>query len=244
MIAEEIYWRLPRQKQRIPKTIFVTVNSKGSQTCPHCGGTKKEPCPNCKGEGKLDCPQCGGDGTDAKGQGCGTCQGQGTVPCDQCGGSGNTGKDCPTCGGTGVLSNNPIILPREELDGAIDKLVRETTGQSLQEMRDAQQTRDHGHTPGIWGTIYKSIKSDEIDWQTSIIKFLASFRDKLVRTLKKPSRRFPSPWGRRKEYRPKLTAVVDCSGSIANLELEGRVIISKTRSGRSNVPTVEVRLIG
>ena len=211
MTAEEIYWKLPRDPKQIPKTIFVMVNSKGQQTCPKCGGSGKQPCPDCKGQKQVECDNCQGTG-EKDGKKCEDCQGSGKKDCPTCGGQGQLDQPCDMCQGKGTVQNQPVMLPREEVRGAIDKLVQESTGQELKDI-------SYGDQPGIWGTIRKSIESHEVDWKL-IPKFLASMRDKRQRTLKRPSKRFPSPWGMRKRYEPKMTIAIDCSGSIDDMELD------------------------
>lgn len=213
LTSEEIYWRLPTKPKEMPKSVFVIVNSQTPQQCPQCGGDGQQPCPDCHGEGEQDCKECNGTG-EKDGKPCENCGGDGKEQCETCKGKGNTGDPCDMCGGSGTVQNQPIMVPREEVRGVVDKLVKETTGKDLKEI-----TQQHGHESGIWGTIAKSIESNEVDWKV-IHKFLASLRDKRQRTLKKPSKRFPSPWGMRKRYEPKLTVAVDCSGSIGDVELD------------------------
>lgn len=202
--AEEIYYKLPKN-MAAPKTIFIIVNN-GSGNCPQCDGSGKEKCPTCKGKGTIKCESCSGSG-------CNKCENAGKQECPDCNGTGKGEGDCPLCGGSGTVQNIPILLPQDEVGNAIGKLVKETTGKELQEV-----AAEHGHKAGIWAAVRQALVSEEIDWR-EIPKYLASFRDKKTRTLKKPSKRFPTPWGNRKEYRPKLTVAVDCSGSIDNIEL-------------------------
>lgn len=214
-LAEEIYGKLPFST-KAPKTIFIMVNSLGKSTCPQCGGTGKGVCPDCKGSRKTKCDQCGGAGKDKDGKDCGNCQGSGETDCPSCRGTGQGDQPCETCDGAGTTQNQQVVLPREDVQGAVDQLVRRTTGKDLSEIASENQ---HGHQAGIWQTICKSLESHEIDWKI-LPKFLASFRDKRQRTLKRPSRRFPSPWGMRKRYEPKMAVAIDCSGSIGSIELD------------------------
>lgn len=75
----------------------MTEKAVQPNVCPRCKGSGK--CIDCQGTGRTTCPDCSGKGNKTAPSGrvspCKTCQGTGSISCP---------TECPSCGGSGIIS--------------------------------------------------------------------------------------------------------------------------------------------
>jgi len=138
---------------------------------------------------------------------------------------GGSGTDPDTKGGSG----GGIQLPNQwdtvmdapsgqdnESETMADEVIRETVKAQLDAGISAEKLRGL-HAGALSEYIEELTKPPMIDWRHALTRFAATLADQVSRlTLKRPDRRQLVPWGKRREYLPKLIICVDTSGSVSD----------------------------
>ncbi len=103
-----------------------------------------------------------------------------------------------------------------EAEGMADEVIRETVKAQLDAGISADKLRGL-HAGALEQYIEELAKPPMIDWKHALTRFAATLADQISRlTLKRPDRRQLAPWGKKREYLPKLIVCVDTSGSVSD----------------------------
>lgn len=98
-----------------------------------------------------------------------------------------------------------------------NEIIRETVKEQIDAGNQSIEHLRGLHAGALESFIDELTKPPIINWKHALTRFASSLSDtKRLRTLKRPDRRDLTPFGKRKEYLPKLIVCVDTSGSVSD----------------------------